>query len=132
MNSNSKEHCSELEKLQKLVMEHEDNQDYLTAMSVQNKIVQMVESDSRCSSGELGDSFYRVGYIAYRAGAHEEAVGYLCKALGFRRLFFGKGHPKVIEVMDLIREIRNNTPKKSSGKVDRRTAEYRRSACSVS
>lgn len=116
----------ERESLQKLVLEHENNQEFGSALDLQVQVIQMIERDPRCTSHELGDNFFRLGYLAYQLGNSEAAVKNLTKALGFRRLFYGKGHEKVIETMDLIKEIRAKA-KKSAEKIDRRTAEYKRS-----
>jgi hypothetical protein len=127
MKSNTLMRGGEMECLQKLVFEYEEKKDFASALHFQTQIAKLVEGDPTSTAGELGESFFRLGSLAYNLGNVEEAVTYLCKSLGFRRLFFGKGHQKVVETMDLIKLIRSSAPKKHSNKVDRRTAEYRRS-----
>ncbi|MBC7998460.1 MAG: hypothetical protein IAF58_10975, partial [Leptolyngbya sp.] len=113
--------------LQEMVSEHEANKDFSLAFDIQTRIVTLLESEPGSVSGDLGDAFFHLGCLAYQLSKNEEALGYLVKALGFRRIFFGKGHEKVEQVMDLIKEVRSKIPKNAATKVDRRTAEYRRS-----
>lgn len=125
---NSQDQRTELEKLELLVREHESKCDFQTARKFQVRLLELKENDSACNAGDLGDTFHQLAILTLKTGDPEEAVTYLVKALGLRRIFFGKGHPKVVETMDLVKEIRTTAAKNDTTpkKVDRRRAEYRR------
>jgi hypothetical protein len=116
----------DLLRLKQLVIEHEERRDFSTAKSYQLTIARIAECDPHSTAGELGDIFYRLGVLDVKAGAGEAAISALAKALGFRRIFFGKGHPKVEETMELIKEIRRDLQPVDSDKIDRRRAAARR------
>lgn len=125
---NNQDQKDELVRLQQLVLEHEKNNDFRTAKNFQVRLLEIKERDSACNAGDLGDTFHQLALLTLKTGDADEAVTFLVKALGLRRIFFGKGHPKVLETMNLVKEIRTTSAKNAAGpkKVDKRRAEYRR------
>lgn len=118
MQSKNDSASKEIHRLEQIVFDYEQISDFLIAKTIQLTIVQITESDPNCTAGELGDRFHRLGELIVKAGADEDAIGNLTKALGFRRIFYGKGHPKVQETLELIKDVRRNVSTRNSSKKD--------------
>lgn len=108
----------EIHRLEQIVFDYEQISDFLIAKTIQLTIVQLTESDPKCTAGELGDRFHRLGELIIKAGEGEDLFAILAKALGFRRIFYGKGHPKVQETLEIIKDIRRNSPTQKSAKLN--------------
>lgn len=110
----------QLKLLEEKVWNCEQKEDFTSARSFQIEIVRLRESDSKCTSGALGESYFRLAKYSLAVG-NDGVLNELSKALGLLRIYFGKDSERVKETMALVREIRKKEELANPKKFRRRT-----------
>ena len=113
--------AAELARLRILVQRSEDCSDFESARYIQEELVRLTESDLSSTAAQLGDELYKLGAFTLKTGEFKAAQMHTAKAIGFRRMFFGKGHHKVYEALELAKAIQSEL-----AKIEPRRARQRR------
>lgn len=97
--------CLDKGVLQDQITEAESNARFAEARMLQEHLVHLMEGDQSSTSGCLGDAIYKLATLSYRCRYFKAAQMDVARAIGYRRMFFGKGHAKVAEAVDLAKVI---------------------------
>ena len=95
----------DLAQLRARVVHAENSQSYVDACEFQEQLVHVLERELSCSAGELGDAFLKLASLSFQCGYFKAAQMNVAKAIGYRRMYFGKGHANVMKAVDLAKLI---------------------------
>lgn len=109
------------EHLERCSEEAAQSGDFETARNLQRDLVRTLERSPESTHGQLGDALYLLAFYCFKLGEYKSAQIEAAKAIGFRRLFFGRGHAKLNEAMELARQIQFELSKTEVRRTRRKT-----------